>query len=150
VLSDQLGLALIPPVGCLSSSSHDYFVQVFNAFEEFWLFRDVSTPSTMFQTRFELWFPRLMLFTSVPWKPTQRGLALFVDTLGVNCGCHFRFQMDLGPLDLYDVDSTISLIPWTGQKETPLQFTEWGFWRFTKLNFVLYILNQLKERMVFI
>jgi hypothetical protein len=52
-----------------------------------------------------------MLFTSVPWKPTQRGLALFVDTLGVNCGCHFRFQMDLGPLDLYDVDSTISLIP---------------------------------------
>jgi hypothetical protein len=150
VLSDQLGLALITPVEYWGPGSHDYFVQIFNVFEEFWLSREVSTPSMTIQTRFELWFPRLMLFTSVPWKPTQRGLALFVDTSGVNWGGHFRFQMDLGPLDLYDVDSTISLIPWTGQKETPLQFTEWGFWRFTKLNFVLYILNQLKERMVFI
>ena len=81
---------------------------------------------------------------------TQSGLALFVDTSGVSSEGPVQLDMKPGPLDSKDDDSISDLILRRGQKETPLQFTEWGFWLVTKLNFVLYILNQLKERMVFI
>ena len=51
-----------------------------------------------------------MLFTSVPCKPTKRGLALLVDTSGVNCEGPVQLDMKRGPLDSKDQDSTISLI----------------------------------------
>lgn len=119
-LSDQLDLALIRPDWCLSSGSYDRFVEGFHVFEQFWFSSEASTPTPTIPTSFEWWFLRLMLFTSVHRKPTKRGLALFVTTFNVNSKCHFRFQMDLGPLDSENRDSTIRLIFWTGQKETPL------------------------------
>lgn len=141
LLSDQLDLALIRPNWWLSLGSYDHFVQVFHVFEEFRLSLEASTPTPTIPTSFEWWFLRLMLFTSVHGKPTKRGLALFVTTCHLNSKGLGRFQMDLGHLDSEDRDSTIRLIPWTGQKETPLQFTEWGFWLVTNLEFVSFTLS---------
>ena len=146
MLSDRLGLALKPPVGCLSSGLYDHFVEVFHVFEEFWFSSEASTTTTTIQTRFEGWFPRLMLFTSVPGKPTKRGLALFVTIRNVNSKGLGRFQMDLGPLDSDNRDPTIRLIPWTRSKRNPTRFYWVGFLKGYEFGIRVVHFELLKER----
>ncbi len=111
----------------LSLGSYDHFVEVFHVFEQFWFSSEASTPTTTIPTSFDWWFLRLMLCSSVHGKPTKRGLALFVTTCNVNSKGLGRFQMNLGPLDSEDRDSTIRLIPWTRSKRNPTPVKGMGF-----------------------